>query len=440
MLFLAPIDLNTQELRRAAVQNLSAAPGAPARGQIYFDTVLGNHLYVYNGTAWEQASGVAGGGGTVTSVGLSIVSQPWLTVANSPVTGSGVLTVSPTAGQPANSFVATPSGSAGVVGLRTIAPLDVPTLDAIRMPAADVSINSHKVTNLLDPVNPQDGATKNYVDAAIQGTPTKPAAQMATTAALPANTYNTPAATLTGSVNGALPNQDGQVPTQGNLILVHNEGTAANNGLYTITTLGSGGTPYVLTRHPDMDSSAEFGGALVAVENGTLYGNSLWMCTTNNPTVGSSAIAFTQLNKQTAISGTPGQIVVSANTISIDPAYVGQTSITTLGVVGAGLWQGSVVGVSYGGTGASTPAGARSNIQAAGKYQSLIGNGSLTTITIPRSTHLLAADQSLFVAVYDATNKNQVHPDVLVDPASGDVSLVFATAPTSNQYRVVLIG
>ena len=107
--------------------------------------------------------------------------------------------------------------------------------------------------------------------------------------------------------------------------------------------------------------------------------------------VGTTAITFTELNKQTAISGTPGQIVVSANTISIDPAYVGQTSITTLGVVSVGSWQGSVIGVPYGGTGASTPAGARANILATGKYQALIGNGSLTTIPIPRSTHLLAA-------------------------------------------------
>ena len=46
MLFLAPIDLNTQELRKPS-SRIYRHRRAPARGQIYFDTTLGNHLFVY---------------------------------------------------------------------------------------------------------------------------------------------------------------------------------------------------------------------------------------------------------------------------------------------------------------------------------------------------------------------------------------------------------
>ena len=69
------------------------------------------------------------------------------------------------------------------------------------MPQADVSINSHKITNLLDPVNPQDGATKNYVDPAIQGTPDQAGGADGDHRGVAANTYNNGprSATLTGS-------------------------------------------------------------------------------------------------------------------------------------------------------------------------------------------------------------------------------------------------
>lgn len=320
--------------------------------------------------------------------------------------------------------------------------LDVPTLDALRAPVAAVAFNSQRLTTLADPSGAQDAATKNYVDLAIQGTPTKPAAKYATTASLPTNTYANGAsgvgATLTATTNAALPSQDGQATAVGDLILVKNEAAGANNGLYTVTQLGTGSLPYILTRHPQMDVSAEYGGALIAVEFGTTNGGSLWMCTANLPTVGTTGITFTQLNKGTDLAGS-SSITITGNVVSINTTWVGQTAITTLGTITTGTWQGTAVGVAFGGTGATTAAGARANLNVPGKYQATIGDGSSLSYTITQATHGLASDKSILVQVLlDATGA-VVYPDVSIG-ATGTVTIAFAVAPTSNQYRVLLIG
>ena len=73
------------------------------------------------------------GGGTVNSVGLSTPS--WLTVANSPITGSGTLAVTATTGVTANQVLATPNGSSGALAVRALAAADIPTLPASQITA-----------------------------------------------------------------------------------------------------------------------------------------------------------------------------------------------------------------------------------------------------------------------------------------------------------------
>ena len=94
----------------------------------------------------------------------------------------------------------------------------------------------------------------------------------ATTAALPTATYANGTAgvgaTLTATANGAFPDQDGvSIPLNGR-VLVKNEATAANNGIYVLTQVGSGSLPWILTRATDFDTTAEMtvvAGALFAV-------------------------------------------------------------------------------------------------------------------------------------------------------------------------------
>lgn len=128
---------------------------------------------------------------------------------------------------------------------------------------------------------------------------TKAAAVWATTAALPANTYNNGTlgvgATLTGVSFGAL-TVDGGTPNIGDRILVKNEGTAPNNGIYSLTVQGAVATLYILTRTADYNNSSNIiEGDQIPVVGGTANTNTTWELTeTTNPpvVVGTTALNF----------------------------------------------------------------------------------------------------------------------------------------------------
>jgi hypothetical protein len=239
----------------------------------------------------------------------------------------------------------------------------MPRLDQVQAPASSFSLAGNSLLGVGTPVNASDAATKGYVDALIQGMSLKPTANYATTAALPANTYNNGVsgvgAKLTATANAAL-SIDGSAVAAGQVLLIKNEANGANNGLYDVTQPGSGTTPYILTRDASMDLSSELSGALVSVSHGVANANSLWLANPSLPaTIGTTAIPWTQLNAQTAIIagnginvvantisavGVAGQIQVTAAGIGIDPAYVGQASITTVGALVAPSLTGATAG------------------------------------------------------------------------------------------------
>lgn len=131
--------------------------------------------------------------------------------------------------------------------------------------------------------------TRKYTEDA------KGSVRAATTAALATNSRS--GNVLTASANGALASQDGVSLVVGNRILVKNEATGANNGIYVVTSLGSAGTPWVLTRSFDADGSAELNaGATVPVEEGTVNADSLWILTTNETvTINTTSLLFSRV-------------------------------------------------------------------------------------------------------------------------------------------------
>ena len=211
-------------------------------------------------------------------------------------------------------------------------------LNDLGNPNADYSMNSHKLTSVLDPTNPQDAATKYYVDLLNQGLSPKQSVSEATAGVLPANTYNNGAsgvgATLTGNSNGALV-VDGVTVGSGDRILVKNEVAQANDGIYVVTATGNGSNPYVLTRAIDNDTGAKIKGSYVFAIGGTNASKGFVNTNSTTPTIGTTAITFVLFNGSTTVTGT-SPINVVGNNVSISTGdFTGSSPFTITGGVGS---------------------------------------------------------------------------------------------------------
>ena len=160
--------------------------------------------------------------------------------------------------------------------------------------------------------------SKEYVDAIKQALDVKDSVRLATTANLSAN-YNNSGGTLTNSGSNAALSLDGVTVVAGNRILVKDQSSGAENGIYVVTTVGDGSTAWVLTRADDANASAEMtGGVFTFVEEGTVGADNGYVFTHNGaPTLGSTALTVSQF------SGA-GQIVAgdalskSGNTLNVN--------------------------------------------------------------------------------------------------------------------------
>lgn len=139
--------------------------------------------------------------------------------------------------------------------------------------------------------------SKEYVDAIKQALDIKESVTVATTANLSA-TYNNSGGTLTNSGSNAALQLDGITVIAANRVLVKNQSTAAENGIYVVTTVGDGSTAWVLTRAEDANLSAEMtGGVFTFVEQGTIGAENGYVFTHNGaPTLGTTALTVSQFS------------------------------------------------------------------------------------------------------------------------------------------------
>lgn len=251
-------------------------------------------------------------------------------------------------------------------------------------------VNNQRIINLADPSAATDAVTRQYVDSRLAGLTWKQPARVATT---------TSGTLATAYANGQP--LDGVTLATGDRILIKDQSTGSENGIYVVAASGAP------ARATDADSSAELDSAAVLVTSGTVNADNAYTQTTNAPTIGSSNIAWAQFGG--------ANLPVAGNGLS--------RSGNTLAVVAnAGIL------VSGSGVAIDTSTVAR-HVAAA------IGNGSSTSIAV---THNLGT-QDIGVTVIRVSD----HAMVLTDWVATDVNtvtLAFAVAPTTGQYRVVVIG
>lgn len=160
---------------------------------------------------------------------------------------------------------------------------------------ANKAINFDTLNNTLYPTTQ---ATYNLVQQAIAGLNPVDSVQAATTTVLPnsptyANGTAGVGATLTAGSNGAL-TIDGYLMVTGDRLLVKNQASSLQNGIYTIVQ-GTAGTPYVLTRATDYDTPTDINNSgAVPVINGTTNGTTSWLLISSVTTVGVDALLYSQ--------------------------------------------------------------------------------------------------------------------------------------------------
>lgn len=148
---------------------------------------------------------------------------------------------------------------------------------------ANVAMGGFRITGLADPIDATDVANRRFVETIASGSNVKDPVALASNQALPSCTYNAAAGTLTATANGTLTSaliDSGLVGFAlvagaegvGTRVLIRNQSTTIQTGLYRISSLGSGASQWVLIRTDDSNANAELLNAQTRVLNGTSQG------------------------------------------------------------------------------------------------------------------------------------------------------------------------
>lgn len=227
--------------------------------------------------------------------------------------------------------------------------------------------------------------SQTYVDDVAAGMVARGAVRSATTAALTA-TYNNgtagDGATLTGT--GSAPSMGGVTPALDDRVLVKNQAAALQNGPYKLTQVN----PWVLTRADDVDTMTS--GSAFYVEEGTLQG-SRWGQLTVNPTVGTTAIEYTQLQGGSTLTQGTG-ISISNNVVSNTGvvSLAGTTNqvnvsaangAVTVSLPASPTVSGTFTAAAFSGSGAALTALNASNLSSGTVPTARLGSGTANSTT-----------------------------------------------------------
>jgi hypothetical protein len=321
---------------------------------------------------------------------------------------------------------------------------------------ATVDLTTHKIINLAEPTNPQDAATKMYVDLVKQGLFVKDSVTVASVSTL----------VITNLVAGYT--VDGYTLVTDDRVLLKDQFTTSENGIYVVSASGG-------VRSLDLVSGSDARGIFVFVRLGSVNSSNGFIC--NNPNsaiIGTDGITFTQFTglgqvvagnglsknlNEIYVNVDSSSIEINADTLRISSGVAGtgltggsgtqlatstdQSHVTKLGTINTGSWQGTSIGVAYGGTGrTSFPQG---NIVFGNDTGALGGDNRLTFDTansrlgvgtsFPTSElHLQSANTVTLLLDADADNNNSSAKPEMAFRYSGITRAYIGMTRNANEY------
>ena len=263
-----------------------------------------------------------------------------------------------------------------------------------------INVSSARITSLATPTGSTDAATKAYVDAQLQGLDVKNSVRVATTA--------------NGTLASAFANNstvDGITLATGDRILLKDQSTGSENGIYTVNASGAP------TRATDFDADSEVtGGTFFFVEEGTVNADNGFVMTNDGAvTVGTTALTFTQFSGAGQVTAGDA-LTKSGNTLNVgvDNSSI-EINSDALRVKASGITNAMLAG----------------SIDLTAKVTGAlpVGNGGTGLTTIAKGS-VLVANSANTLSALDGGGSND---GILTYTASSD-TLAFATAVDGGTF------
>jgi hypothetical protein len=268
-------------------------------------------------------------------------------------------------------------------------------LDQMAAPSGSVSLNSQKITNLATPTSSNDAATYSYVNTQVQSAMAGISSKDPVRAVATSNVSS-----LSGTIT-----IDGVSLVATDRVLLTAQTTASQNGVWNVAS-GS------WTRPVTEGSTAELDfGAMWLVLGGDVNAGTQW-----------------RLSSPSSGTITPGSTSITITQWGVATAYTAGNGLT---LTGSAFSVVADTGISVSGSGVAIDTSV-----VARKYSTSIGDGSTTSFTV---THSLGTRDVIIQVRQAATPYSNVECDVSATTTSA-ATIAFATAPSTNQYRVTVIG